>query len=232
MLLTFLGTGNERGEEARAFSSFVVNDRILIECAPDVLQQLNRAGMSSDQIGLVAVSSFRAERCFGLPLFLLDQARARRSSDLVIAGPAQVRERAETLCDFAYPNLAGLMHYSRRFVEFTDEPLEKLEIVGIESMQASSTFVPESFALWLDTTNGSVVYTNDPILAEPGQLTVTEASAVVIDCTAGSGDPDWLAYLATLGENLSSKVLITGFTGDQRTVSPCQVVNDLDRIEV
>ncbi len=54
--LTFLGSGNAFAPAGRAFSSFLVNGRYLFDCGPTVLQQLHKAGLSSDVIDLVLIS--------------------------------------------------------------------------------------------------------------------------------------------------------------------------------
>jgi ribonuclease BN (tRNA processing enzyme) len=123
--LTIIGSGNAFAD-ARCWSGFLLNRRVLFDAPPSALYALKQARAALDEIDTVLLSHFHGDHFFGLPFLLLEYqfpsaAGARsapRARDLTIVGPPGVAEAVEQAAQLAFPNL--LNHdagYQRRYVE-------------------------------------------------------------------------------------------------------------------
>lgn len=86
------------------FNSFLIDGHVLVETPPDILQSLHRENIGLEDIDTIVITHFHGDHCFGLP-FLFFNIYARRFSigqkNLVIAGPAGLKETVKTLLGLA-----------------------------------------------------------------------------------------------------------------------------------
>jgi ribonuclease BN (tRNA processing enzyme) len=184
--LLFLGSGNAFGDEARAFSSFLLNGAHLFDCGPTTLQQMRRAGVSSNQVKGIFISHFHGDHFFGLPFLVLDAWREGRREDLWIAGPPGVGDRAEGLLELAFPRLPrGGPAFARRYLEVRDG--FQGELAGLEFEASEVEHVPglQCFAFRARAAGRSLTYSGDSRLC-PGLLKLVPGSEVlVMECACG-----------------------------------------------
>jgi ribonuclease BN (tRNA processing enzyme) len=213
--LTFLGSGNAFAAEGRAFSSFLLNGRYLFDCGPTVLQQLQKAAVSSNDVDVVLISHFHADHYFGLPFLILDAWRNGRKDDFWIVGPPGIEKRTEDLFELAFPSLPNKDAFRRRYIEVSD---------GMEAMAAGLTFSAaevehvaclDCFAYRVDCSGRSLVYSGDTRLCDGLLRIVAGADVVVIECSCGC-DPVHLspADIAEVGRTASrAKLVLTHLDG-------------------
>lgn len=118
--LLFLGSGNGF-TPGRAYSSFLVDGRILFEAAPTTLPAVNKLGIPLKDIQYLFISHLHADHCFGLPFIFLDHYFVtRRKTPLTIIGPKGIKKFSNDLMDMAFPDTRK--KYSKNF------PVEYLEV--------------------------------------------------------------------------------------------------------
>jgi ribonuclease BN (tRNA processing enzyme) len=118
--LLFLGSGNGF-TPGRAYSSFLVDGRILFEAAPTTLPALNKLGILLEDIQYLFISHLHADHSFGLPFIFLDHYFiTRRKNPLKIIGPKGLKKFSNDLMDLAFPETRN--KYSKNF------PVEYLEV--------------------------------------------------------------------------------------------------------
>lgn len=181
--LLFLGSGNAFGAQGRAFSSFLLNGRFLFDCGPTVLQQLQKAGVPSNDIEVVFVSHFHADHFFGLPFLMLDGRYKDRDRELVIVGPPGIQQQTEGLLKLGYPNLVHDAGFPRRFVEVHDGI--EAGACGISFSAARVEHVPglECYAYRAEIGGRAVVYSGDTTLCNGLLSLVPGADVVVMECS-------------------------------------------------
>jgi ribonuclease BN (tRNA processing enzyme) len=117
--LLFLGSGNGFAPR-RAYSSFLLDRRILFEAAPTVLPALKKQLIALDQIDYIFISHFHGDHCFGLPFIFLDHYFVtRRRRPLTIIGPKGIKTFSNHLIETAFPNTRK--RYQKNFPVFFQE---------------------------------------------------------------------------------------------------------------
>ncbi len=215
--LLFLGSGNAFGAGGRAFSSFLLNGRYLFDCGPTLLQQLQRAGVSSGDIEAVFVSHFHADHFFGLPFLLLDAKFSGRTRDLTIVGPPGIEARTRNLLQLGYPNLAANTNYALRYVEVADGHETEFEGLSLKAAQVSHVDELECFGFRAEIDGRSLVYTGDTTLCEGLLKLVAGADVIVTECSCADVpvhlSPDGVA--AVVRHAPGAKIIVTHLDGHE-----------------
>jgi ribonuclease Z len=183
--LLFLGSGNAFAAEGRAFSSFVLAGRFLFDCGPTLLQQLQRAGLPTRDIGSVFISHFHADHFFGLPFLLLDAKYSGRTQELTIIGPPGIERVTLDLLDLGYPGLFNDTgrRYSLRFVEVSDGLNGSTEGLAFTAAQVDHVPDLECFAYRGELNGRSIVYSGDTTLCDGLLRIVRGADVIVLECS-------------------------------------------------
>ena len=171
--VTFLGTGAAFTTKHRTNIALLVREgdtRLLIECGPTILYQLERVGATADQVDHLFISHRHGDHILGLPMYLLMRARlvrARRqpTSPLTILGNQDVVQVGKDLNYLVFPDLAErLTHLS--WVVLPDDQRSSVDLEP--GIKLSTLPVPHSpgvtvLAVRLDfqRSGRSLVYSGD-----------------------------------------------------------------------
>lgn len=109
----FLGTGNAYGAAGRLPAAIFLRARgrprgVLLDAGPACSAALRREGLTTDDLGAVALSHFHGDHFAGLPFLELDAARAGRRDPLTVFAPPGARERLRALRRCCYASLDPL----------------------------------------------------------------------------------------------------------------------------
>lgn len=122
--VVFLGTGDAFGSGGRLQTCFLLRAEgrsALVDCGATGLIAMRRLGVDPNAIGLVLLSHLHGDHIAGLPFLILDaQFVSRRTTPLVIAGPAGTHARLMQMMEVLFP---GSSTVERRF---------RLDIVELE----------------------------------------------------------------------------------------------------
>lgn len=109
MEVLILGTGGF-GNPGLPFNSYLIGGHVLVDCPPDILQSLGRAGIPLEAIDVLVLSHFHGDHYFGLPFFLfnlrnrlesLPPGDSRRAHPLRIIAPQGIDEKIAAILGLA-----------------------------------------------------------------------------------------------------------------------------------
>jgi ribonuclease BN (tRNA processing enzyme) len=181
--LRFLGSGNAFAAQGRAFSSFLLNDRYLFDCGPTVLQQLAKAGVSSNDIETVFISHYHADHFFGLPFLLLDAKYGGRTKDLTIVGPPGIEARTCSLLELGYPGVIDSVEYERHYVELRDGFCDHVGELSLTAARVKHVDEFDCFAIRAEIDGRCLVYSGDTTLCDGLLRLVSGAEVIVTECS-------------------------------------------------
>lgn len=232
--LTFLGSGNAFGIEGRAFSSFLLENRILFDCGPTVLQQLRKAHLRSANIEAIVISHFHGDHFFGLPFLLLDAWHEGRTADLEIVGPPGVEQRAESLLDLAFPNMSARMTYRRVYTEVSNGA--RGEVCGVRFEAAEVYHVPglECFAYRIEAHDKTLVFSGDSTLCDSLLNLARGADVLILECSCAGevvhlSPSDVAQVVAAAGPNVHAIVTHLDAVDEPEAFRGLHVASDLCR---
>lgn len=174
-----LGSGDAFGSGGRFQTCILVQNgatRFLIDCGATSLVAMKRQGIDPNSIDVVLLSHLHGDHFGGLPFLILDAQFARRTSPLVIAGPAGVEERIRAAMEILFP---GSSATPQRF------PLMFVELVADETWTAGD---PRPAGTGLRVTPYAAIHAS----GAPAFALRTEIGGTVI---AYSGDTEWTGSL-------------------------------------
>jgi ribonuclease Z len=167
--VTFIGTGAAFATHHRTNIALLVQEgdaRLVVECGPTILYQLDRAGLTASQVNYLFISHHHGDHVLGLPMFLLMYSMSgHRPGPLTIAGSEKTLQAGRELTRIVYPEtnerLGG--------VTWASLPPDRAAHLELAPSLALSTLpVPHSdnapvLALRLDLgqSGRSLVYTGD-----------------------------------------------------------------------
>ncbi len=222
-----LGSGgfNNRG---LPFISFLIDDSVLVETPPDIIQSLRREGASLSALRTVIISHFHGDHCFGLPFLVFNLYRenpAGLSRKLLLAGPRGIRERALELMALAINPTSSYIGWFERNVEIRE--ITRDSEIGLDrgrSMKFHPVLHrPENYALslWSGASRPDFLYISDtkwgPQIAA---LFALGAKLVFCDANGSPGDEDVhmsAAQISGLGLPLArglSRIAASHVSGD------------------
>lgn len=117
-----LGIGAARSSAGYDYNCWLVDDRLLIDAAPQVVPALARAGVSPASLDLLLITHFDADHTFGFPLLV--PALAANAAPLPVIGPPGTADFLRELC-----RMGRSMHKLER-VRFIELPPGETAEVG------------------------------------------------------------------------------------------------------
>jgi len=123
MKILFLGTGSAFAER-RFWTSFLVDNTILVDAAPTAAPNLKRCGKDLSAINHIFITHFHGDHTFGLPFLIAEYTfKSPRKSPLVITGPRKIEEYTLNLVEMAFPGMGSTLVMNARvsFIEVKKE---------------------------------------------------------------------------------------------------------------
>lgn len=109
MKVTILGNGGFYNE-GLSYNAMTIDDHVLVETPPDILQSLFRQGKRPAQIDTVFVSHVHGDHCFGFPFFFFNwlysggaESHLAKNTRLELIGPAGLNGQLRELMRLAIP---------------------------------------------------------------------------------------------------------------------------------
>lgn len=159
-----LGCGDAFNSGARLHACFWVETpdaTLLLDCGPSVLAGMKARGLSPDSLDAVLISHLHGDHFGGVPFLLLElDIVRRRTRELVIAGPAGIRERVSEAMDLLFPG-TPLRLLPVRFVELQPRVCATISSVDVTGFPV--IHVPETnpLALRLEVGGRVLAYSGD-----------------------------------------------------------------------
>ena len=239
MKIQFLGTGTALSK-SRGWSSFVINDSILVDPPPDVTHSLRTVQIDPASIKTILITHFHADHYFGMPFLLLElfYFRPGCSDTVKLVAPSKANEKIATLMSLAYEDVVR------------DTP-EILDILDIHHFQDQSeiiingvSIIPylvnhnniEAYALKLNDGIKVLSFTGDTGMCSQLKELVYDADLLIAEMSnIENTSPDHLNYqdIITLKDVMgSNKIVIATHIRDK--APDCKEIifaNDYDKYE-
>lgn len=119
MNIKILGTGGAINN-GLPYNSFLINEDLLVESPPDIMNSLFREGVDRKKISAIYISHFHADHCFGLPFLLLRNFVDGYSIHVKIIGPEGIEERIMETCIIAFGAEHKMQNWIREHVSFRE----------------------------------------------------------------------------------------------------------------
>jgi len=171
--ITFLGTGDAFGSGGRLQTCIFADTaetKFLIDCGTTALIGMKRCGVDPASIDVILLSHLHGDHFGGIPFIIREtQILAQRTSPLIIAGPAGLKDRIETAMRVFFPGSTETE---------TGFPLEFIELPEVEPLEIGA----------LEVTAYPAVHTTG---TNPHSLRIRCCDRVI----SYSGDTSWNEYL-------------------------------------
>lgn len=134
MRLRFLGTGTALSK-SRGWSSFLINDTILVDPPPDATHSLRVLKIEPISIESVIISHFHADHYFGMPFLILElfYFRPSNSPKVQVLAPIGAKEKIKSLMRLAYEDVVRDNPEIMDILDFIEIlPLSEIEINSIK----------------------------------------------------------------------------------------------------
>jgi ribonuclease Z len=180
--VTFMGTGAAFSTRWRSNIALLVEEgdtKLVVECGPTILYQLDRAGAAPDQISHLFISHRHGDHILGLPMFLLMCSLGGVPRPLTILGSEDVVRAGKELTRLVYPEVDERLD-EVTWIEMPPQSNYSVELgpslkLSTLPMQHSEQVPVLGVRLDFETSRRSLVYTGDTSYAQ-------ELVAFAADC--------------------------------------------------
>ena len=163
--LTFLGSGDAFGSGGRLQACLHLDggpESLLLDCGATAVIALKRAGIEPASVGYVALSHLHGDHFAGVPWLILDGQFAKRTNDLVIAGPEGTRDRVRRTFEALYPGAADAERdFDTHFLELTEQTPCHLGPASITPFQVQHGGGAVPYSLRVDYAGKVIAYSGD-----------------------------------------------------------------------
>jgi ribonuclease BN (tRNA processing enzyme) len=204
----FVGSGDAFGSGGRLQTCILVEDgewRALIDCGATSLIGLKAAGVDPASIDAIVISHLHGDHFGGLPFYLLDaQLNSRRTTELIIAGHADLEERLRATMDLLFPgSQRALDVVQTSFVSIAPGDPTPLGPAALEVYDVDHFCGSPPYAVRLTTPSGAVItYSGDTQWTDTLIEAADNADLFVAEAYFFDKPIKWHLDYATLAANL------------------------------
>ncbi len=216
--LTFVGSGDAFSSGGRLQSGIFIEQQargLLLDCGTTLLAGLQRCGLKTNQIDVVAISHLHGDHFGGIPFLLLDALFvSKRNKPLHIFGPAGTESRVADLCSALYPGtLDGPFPFAVEYHLLDHQKTISHDFFTISSCAVSHGRQSAACALRIEMADRAIAYSGDTQwddslieLAKGTDLFICEC------CNYDEPSPSHLDYLTLkqhLAELATARIILT-----------------------
>ena len=155
MEILFLGTGEAFG--AKANTSILIDERILLDCGLTTVNQLFKAKADLNKISVIAVSHYHMDHVFGVPAFLSACRKQNRTTPLTIIGPKNTEKYSTELLAVAHKTFSDFKYE----IKALDAATGPVSIDGYNFSFAEMQHTQPTKAIALEVCGKKLSYTGD-----------------------------------------------------------------------
>lgn len=184
-----LGTGGAINDGI-PYNSFIVDDTLLVETPPDIMNSLYREGIERKDISAIYISHFHADHCFGLPFLLLKNFFDGYTSDIDIYGPEGLRQRVSELCTLAFGPESRMLSWVNTYVRCHEvKEGKEVKVCANYNLTPIRMFhSEETYGFNLNEEGKSLLYIADSYWDNSFLSYMDDADAVLIDLNGEKTD--------------------------------------------
>lgn len=103
MNVQIIGNGNITSNNFNA--CFIVNNNVLVDTPPGTLKELKKLNKDLDDINIILITHLHGDHFFDLPFIILHEYKRRRSKELFIIGPKNLKKELGKLIKLAFKSI-------------------------------------------------------------------------------------------------------------------------------
>jgi len=185
--VTVIGCGDaffSGGNGATCFFVSAPPCNVLIDCGATALTGLKKNGLSADDVDVVVLTHFHGDHFGGMPFFLLDCARQKRTKPLTIISPPGGKVKVFEAFSLFYPGSEhALEPLQIIYKEFSGRDTVALQELRLESFPVVHTPQTLPHGIRLTVAGVTIAYTGDTEWCENIPHILHEADLALCDCT-------------------------------------------------
>lgn len=184
-----LGTGGAIND-GLPYNAFIVDDTLLVETPPDIMNSLYREGIDRNNISAIYISHFHADHCFGLPFLLLKNFFDGYTSAIDIYGPEGIKQRVLDLCALAFGPESKMLSWVNTYVRCHEvKEGKKVKVSAKYSVTPIKMFhSEETYGFNLDAGVKRLLYIADSYWDMSLLSCMDDADAILIDLNGEKTD--------------------------------------------
>ncbi|NLA74980.1 MAG: MBL fold metallo-hydrolase [Deltaproteobacteria bacterium] len=189
MRIKILGTGGAIND-GLPYNSFIVDNCLLVETPPDIMNSLYREGIDRRNISTIYISHFHGDHCFGLPFLLLKNFFDGYTDTIHIKGPAGIKKWVLDICSFAFGPENRMQDWVRTHI-ISEEVIEGRCITlgrGYSLTPIRMFHSAETYGFTLESQGKRLLYIADSSWDNSLLSYMDHADAVLIDLNGEKSD--------------------------------------------
>jgi ribonuclease BN (tRNA processing enzyme) len=163
MKVHFLGNGGAFNI-GLSYSSFIINNHILIECPPDIIQSLPPNSEDFNKIDTIYISHFHGDHFMGLPFFLINRMFHQIHLPLNIIGPKGIQGKIIDAINISFgegSTLIDWIHEKINFQEITENNDIKIKNYYIIPFKVNHSM--DTYGFIIKNNHANLCYLSDSI---------------------------------------------------------------------
>jgi ribonuclease BN (tRNA processing enzyme) len=163
--IQFLGSGDARGSGGRLQTCIAVRSGgacFLIDCGASSLVGMKRFGFDPSSVETVLLTHLHGDHFGGIPSLILEGQFTRRTSPLLIAGPAGVESRVREAMEVFFPGSSAIeRRFPVRFIEWEERKSLALGPLTVTPYTVIHPSGSPPFALRIESAGKVIAYSGD-----------------------------------------------------------------------
>jgi ribonuclease BN (tRNA processing enzyme) len=165
MRLRFLGSGDAFGSGGRLQTCILLESgsfRCLVDCGASSLIALKRAAIDPNGIDTILITHLHGDHFGGIPFFVLDGQFARRSRQLLVAGPPGLSERVTQAMEVFFPGSSRAQRkFATEFLELVDGAPATIGGLRVTPYEVEHACGAPPYALRIELDGRTIAYSGD-----------------------------------------------------------------------
>ncbi len=189
MKIKILGNGGAINN-GLPYSSFIINDDVLVESPPDVVNSIFRENIDPRKIKAIYISHFHADHYFGLPFLFLRKFFDGSKNSIKVIGPRGIEDRVKEICIIAFGSKHPMQIWVKDYITYKE--IENSQAISIgphcKLKPIEMLHFPETYGFVLNSAGNKVAYFADTYWQDSLLEYIEDVNTVIVDLNGKKTD--------------------------------------------